>query len=151
MDKQQTKAIPEFPRALYGCEEQGCAEEESHFPEDLWLITNPPKGWYPGWYCEGCADEARFQNPDTKIGETLEHYLGMERDRLRSRNAELEESLELALAVMEKMKAMQGEIDRLKALNAELLEALEGSWRYVWHKDVEAKMLAAIAKAEGSN
>ena len=40
------------------------------------------------------------------------------------------------------------ELDRLKVLNAELLEALEESWRYVWHKDVEAKMLAAIAKAK---
>ena len=93
MAKQQTKAIPEFPRALYGCEEQGCAEEESHFPEDLWLITNAPKGWDPGWYCEGCADEAHFQNPDTQTGETLEHYLGLERDRLKAVNAELFEAL----------------------------------------------------------
>ena len=97
MDKQQTKAIPEFPRALYGCEEQGCAEEESHFPEDLWLITNPPKGWDPGWYCEGCADEAHFQNPDTQTGETLEHHLGLERDRLKAMNAELLGALKAVL------------------------------------------------------
>ena len=94
MSKQQTKAIPDLPRALYGCEEQGCAEEASHFPEDLWLILAPPKGWDPGWYCEGCADEARFQNPDSQIGETLEHYLGMERDKVKAVNAGLIKVLE---------------------------------------------------------
>ena len=62
---------PPFPRALYGCAIRGCAEEDSHFPEDLVMVTNPPEGWDPGWYCESCADEAQSEDPCTQIGMTL--------------------------------------------------------------------------------
>ena len=55
--KQQSwKAIPDFPRALYGCEDQGCADQESHFQwRSCGQITNPPNGRDPGWYCESCS------------------------------------------------------------------------------------------------
>ena len=125
MGKQQTKTVPDFPKALYGCEDQGCAEEASHFPEDLWLILNPPKGWDPGWYCEGCADEACFQNPDTQTGETLEHYLGLERDKDK---AEL----------LEALKAIH---DRLKPFVV--------TYQHQSEKDALRWAKEAIAKAEG--
>ena len=75
--------------------------------------------------------------------------LEAERDRLRSRNAELEEGLELALAVMKKMKAMQ-------ALNAELLEALKAVRQAFPGLDGDKGFLpgiikAAITKSEASN
>ena len=80
MSKQQTKTIPEFPKALYGCEEQGCAEEESHRrPGRLVADHQSSQGMGPlDGYCEGCADEAHFQNPDTQTGETLEQGPGVE-------------------------------------------------------------------------
>ena len=59
------KTIPDLPKALYGCEEQGCAEEESHFPEDLWLILNPPQGWDPDGTAKGAPMRhvSRIQTP----------------------------------------------------------------------------------------
>ena len=122
MIKQQTKAIPDFPRALYGCEEQGCAEEESHFPEDLWLITNPPKGWDPGWYCEGCADEAHFQNPDTQTGETLEHYLGLERDIEFTRSLVLDSSDKVKAEMLAALQTILEIIDSGELYDAPLGE-----------------------------
>ena len=100
MGKQETKTNPDFPKALYGCQERGCAEEVSHFPEDLWLISDPPNGWDPGWYCDECIGEVRFHNPDTRIGETLEYYLGLERNSLQALNAELLEALKAVLPTL---------------------------------------------------
>ena len=82
--------------------------------------------------------------------------LEVERDRLKARNEELEESLELALAVMKKMKAMQGEINRVKALNAAMLAALQlvaknGPKMAIKWVSVSGVVHKAIAKAEGSN
>ena len=93
------------------------------------MITNPPEGWEPGWYCEPCADEAHFQNPDTQTGETLEHYLGLEQDKLKELNAEL-------LAAMNKILEWT---DGTRPLGDEL-----------WLEMVEIARLA-IAKAEGSD
>ena len=93
--------IPPFPKALYGCQERGCAEEVSHFPEELWLITDLPNGWDPGWYCDECIGEVRFHNPDTRIGETLGHYLGLERSKVETLNAEMLAALKHATKTME--------------------------------------------------
>ena len=62
MTMQPTKTTPGFPRAFVrNDEDQGCALYESHFPEDLWLMTNPAEGFVDsGWYCEGCAEQAAF-------------------------------------------------------------------------------------------
>ena len=98
------KTVPDFPKAIYGCDgclSLGVIEANSHPPEELVMITNLPQGWDSGWYCEGCSDEASYQYPDSQIGETLEHYLGMERDRLKALNAELLAALKYATKTME--------------------------------------------------
>ena len=83
------KTIPDLPKALYGCAIESCAEEYSHPSEDLVMVTRPPEGWDPGWYCEGCADEAYFQDPCTKIGESLESHLVSEEYRGKKVTEEL--------------------------------------------------------------
>ena len=133
----QTKTLPDFPKAVYGCQDQGC-DEFSHFPEDLRLIVNPPKGWDAGWYCEGCADEARFQNPDTQIGETLEHYLSTEGDMIQSSKEHLQGAIVKAAGVAtgEALEAA----DRFPAFNSAheaygvLMEEVEEFWEEVKKK-----------------
>ena len=127
MTKHTPGPVPPFPKAIYGCDScisQSSIEGNSHPPEDLVMITNPPKSWDPGWYCLPCADEVLYQNSQTQIGETLEHYLGLDRDRLKALNAEM-----------------------LAALNSAVSEMRD------WHPNHPsmAQILEAIAKAEGSD
>ena len=83
------KTIPDFPKALYSCAIQGCADDASWPPDDLVMVTNPPEGWDPGWYCESCADEAQGEDPCTKIGESLESHLALEEYRHKQVTKEL--------------------------------------------------------------
>ena len=65
--------------AVYGCQDQGCGEERTHFPSDLRVVANPPEEWGAGWYCEECLDEILSGHPDTEIGESLESHLAFGR------------------------------------------------------------------------
>ena len=89
MTEKPNSTIPVFPREVYRCEDK-CLDREAHYPENLWLLVNAPEGWNAsGWYCDRCISSARLKNPDSRAGESLAHYLGLERDRLKALNAEL--------------------------------------------------------------
>ena len=117
MDKHTPGPMPPFPKAIYGCDSclsQGVIESNSYPPEELLMVTNPPKSWDPGWYCLPCADEVLYQNSQTQIGETLEHYLGLERDRLKALNAELLAALKAAKKIVDKWCHYQGNTSNLR-------------------------------------
>ena len=93
MTEKPNPTIPVFPREVYWCEDK-CLDREAHYPENLWTLVNPPEGWNASrWYCDRCISSARFKNPDSRAGESLAHYLGLERDGLKALNAELFEAL----------------------------------------------------------
>ena len=63
-----------IPQVLYGCASQGCAEEVSHYPEDLsWWhgdVTAPNAP--AGFYCGDCLDHFCAENSGPSLKAVLE-------------------------------------------------------------------------------
>ena len=68
----EAEALKLIPRAVYACHDDGCAEEQSYLPEDLFLITI--EGKPEGFYCDLCYDEIGYalDVQDEETGEITE-------------------------------------------------------------------------------